>query len=86
MRILVDEMPKTYFDCSFLSFDANYAHCGIPTYSWSQCYIEKGLSCPYLVKGAVACELAVEADREAEAGKAVRGDGSQMVRARGVQK
>lgn len=70
MRILVDGIPKTPFDCPFLSFDANYAHCGIPTYSWGQCYIEKGMLCPYLVKGVVVNELAGEKDGEEATEKA----------------
>ena len=71
MRVLVDEMPETQFDCPFLSFGAYYTHCSISTNSWDQCYIEKGLVCPYLAKGVVVNELAVEADGEAEAGETV---------------
>lgn len=74
MRILVDEMPKTQFDCPFLSFDANYAHCGIPDYAWDQCYIEKGLMCPYLAKGVVVNELAGEEDGEKATGEAAETD------------
>ena len=72
MRILVDKMPKNFYECPFATTYVfkNERHwvCKFDGLDVNDICPE---SCMYLAKGAVACELAVEADGEAEAGKAV---------------
>ena len=70
MRILVDEMPKSAMNCLFSKYDPGRDLCFCRLDNWG---VNDNCpeTCNYLVKGAVACELAVEADGEAEAGEAV---------------
>ena len=72
MRILVDKMPRNLHECPF---STRYVFKEKRYYSCRFSGLNIGTTCPencdYLAKGAVACELAVEADGEAEAGKAV---------------
>lgn len=72
MRILVDKMPRNFYECPFSTTyvfkNERYWVCQFDGLDVKDICPE---SCNYLAKGAVACELAVEADGEAEAGKAV---------------
>ena len=74
MRILVDEMPKTHYECHFLSNESNYLHCALPENAWQSCYLQRGYSCPYLAKGVAVNELAGKNDGEKEAGEAAEGN------------
>lgn len=72
MKILVDKMPKNSHECPFsnrcIFKEKRYYSC-----QFSGLYVETTCpeNCDYLAKGVAAYELAVEADGEAEAGKAV---------------
>ena len=71
MRILVYEIPKNAMNCLFSKYnpDRDMCFCRLDNYWGVNDNCPE--TCNYLAKGAVACELAVEANGEAEAGKAV---------------
>lgn len=73
MKILVDKMPRNYYECPFLTYyiykdKKRFYVCGFDRKNVEKTCPE---SCMYLAKGAVACELEVEADGETKAGEAV---------------
>ena len=70
MKILVDKMPENAMNCLFSKYDSGRDLCFCRLDSWG---VNDNCpeTCNYLVKGAVACELAGEEDGEKEAEKAV---------------
>ncbi len=67
MKLLVDEMPENAARCMFGWFDRpwNRWECNFGDYVPMNC----PKACPYLMKGVVVNELAVEADGEEATGE-----------------